>query len=98
MVEPFEKPVLFVKGADSDYILPQHRARIIAFFPQASVKVMSGCGHWLHAQKPRLFNSIARRFFVAVYTWRLKNNRLHRVVGLPVVLYCDIAFTATIHH
>lgn len=65
MVEPFDKPVLFVKGGDSDYILPQHRERIIALFPQASVKVMSGCGHWLHAQKPRLFNSIARRFFVS---------------------------------
>jgi esterase len=65
MVEPFAKPVLFVKGGDSDYIQPQHRERIIAFFPQASVKVMSGCGHWLHAEKPRLFNSIARRFFVA---------------------------------
>lgn len=65
MVEPFVKPVLFVKGADSDYILPQHQERIIACFPQASVKVMLGCGHWLHAQKPRLFNSIARRFFVA---------------------------------
>jgi esterase len=64
MVEPFEKPVLFVKGGDSDYILPQHQERIIAFFPRASVKIMSGCGHWLHAQKPRLFNSIARRFFV----------------------------------
>ncbi len=65
MVDPFDKPVLFVKGADSDYILPQHRKRIIRFFPQASVKVMADCGHWLHAQKPRLFNSIARRFFVS---------------------------------
>jgi esterase len=64
MVEPFQKPALFVKGGDSDYILPQHQERIIAFFPQASVKIMSGCGHWLHAQKPRLFNSIVRRFFV----------------------------------
>lgn len=65
MVEPFAKPVLFVKGSDSDYILPQHRERIMAFFPQASVRIMADCGHWLHAQKPSLFNSIARRFFVA---------------------------------
>ena len=64
MVEPFEKPVLFVKGADSAYIQSRHQERINALFPQASVKIMSGCGHWLHAQKPRLFNSIVRRFFV----------------------------------
>jgi esterase len=48
--------------ADSDYILPQYREHIVALFPQTSVKVISGCGHWRHAQKPGLFNSIARRF------------------------------------
>ena len=62
--ESFTRDVLFIKGGDSDYILPEHRSRILALFPAAKVKIMPGCGHWLHAQKPRLFNSIVQRFLV----------------------------------
>jgi len=60
--KPFTKNVLFIKGGDSSYILPEHRERIISLFPRAEVKIMPDCGHWLHAQQPRLFNSIVRRF------------------------------------
>ena len=59
----FTSDVLFIKGGDSDYILPEYRSAIMARFPKATVKVMPGCGHWLHAQQPRLFNSIVGRFF-----------------------------------
>lgn len=55
-------PTLFIKGGDSDYILPEHRERVLSLFPEASVKVMPGCGHWLHAQQPELFNGIVGRF------------------------------------
>lgn len=58
-------PVLFIKGGESNYILQEHQCSILALFPQATVKVMPGCGHWLHAQQPRLFNGITRRFLVA---------------------------------
>jgi len=57
--------VLFVKGGDSDYIREEHRQAILTLFPAAAVKVMPGCGHWLHAQQPRLFNSIVARFLSA---------------------------------
>jgi esterase len=60
----FTSAVLFIKGGDSDYILPEHRSTIMALFPEATVKIMPGCGHWLHAQQPRLFNSIVRRFLL----------------------------------
>ncbi len=62
--EPFTRDVLFIKGGDSDYILPQHRDTILGLFPRATVKVMPGCGHWLHVQQARLFNNIVRRFLV----------------------------------
>ena len=62
--ETFTSDVLFIKGGDSDYILPEHRSAIMALFPKATVKVMPDCGHWLHAQQPRLFNSIVGRFLV----------------------------------
>ena len=60
--KPFASDVLFIKGGDSDYILPQHRDIILSLFPRASVKVMPGCGQWLQAQQARLFNNIVVRF------------------------------------
>ena len=62
IMHAYEGPVLFIKGGDSDYILPQHRATVLALFPAADLKVMPGCGHWLHAEQPGLFNGIVRRF------------------------------------
>ncbi len=58
----FAGPVLFIKGGESDYIRDAHRERITAFFPAATLKVMPGCGHWLHAEQPQLFNRIVARF------------------------------------
>ena len=62
---PFPGPVLFIKGENSDYIGAGHRAVIEALFPAAQLKIMPGCGHWLHVEKPELFNSIVRRFLDA---------------------------------
>ncbi|MFY8275067.1 alpha/beta fold hydrolase [Pseudoalteromonas sp. SSDWG2] len=47
---------LFIKGADSDYILSEHREQIMTLFPNAKAKVIQGAGHWLHAQKPAAVN------------------------------------------
>ena len=59
-------PVLFIKGAESDYLLPEYQAQVIAQFPQASAKVIPGAGHWLHAQKPQLFNRLVMDFLSKV--------------------------------
>lgn len=59
---PYKGETLFVKGELSDYILPQHREAIEALFPNAQLRVLPGCGHWLHAEQPRLFNSLVGRF------------------------------------
>ena len=59
---PYTGPVLFIKGGDSDYIGEKHQSRILALFPGAQLKVMPGCGHWLHAEQPRLFNNLVGRF------------------------------------
>jgi esterase len=55
-------PVLFIKGGASDYIQEQHWPAIQLLFPAASIRVMPGCGHWLHVEKPELFNGIVARF------------------------------------
>jgi esterase len=62
---PYRDPVLFIKGGESDYIREEHRSHILALFPAAEVKIMPGCGHWLHAQRPQLFNGIVGRFLDA---------------------------------
>ncbi len=62
---PFQGPVQFLKGGDSDYVLEDHRHHIVSLFPQAELKVMPGCGHWLHAERPRLFNNLVGRFLDA---------------------------------
>ena len=61
-VAPYAGPVLFIKGGESDYIREENRHQILGLFPHATLKMMPGCGHWLHAERPSLFNSIARRF------------------------------------
>jgi esterase len=59
-------PVLFIKGGASDYIQPQYWPVVQQLFPEANLKVIAGCGHWLHAEKPVLFNSIVARFLVSL--------------------------------
>ena len=53
---------LFLSGANSLYVLPEHRALILAQFPMASFARIPGAGHWLHAEKPRAFEETVRIF------------------------------------
>ncbi|MDO6445892.1 alpha/beta fold hydrolase [Colwellia sp. 1_MG-2023] len=58
----FQKPTLFIKGGDSDYITEQHRPIIRQLFPHSKAKVIQGTGHWLHAEKTSVFNNTVIRF------------------------------------
>ncbi|WGW05591.1 alpha/beta fold hydrolase [Tropicibacter oceani] len=58
----FNGPALFLSGGTSDYVLPEHRARIRALFPKARFAKLPGAGHWLHAEKPRDFEASVRAF------------------------------------
>lgn len=62
---PWAGPVLFLSGAASDYVLPEHRDQIKILFPQARFAKIPGAGHWLHAEKPREFEAAARLFLNA---------------------------------
>ncbi|MFK0570202.1 alpha/beta fold hydrolase [Endozoicomonas sp.] len=61
----FTGETLFIKGGESDYILPEHREQVLALFPSASMRVISGAGHWVHAQKPELVTRTLLRFLGA---------------------------------
>jgi|TARA_B110000090_G_scaffold148654_1_gene163115 esterase len=58
----FNKPTLFIKGGDSDYIQASHRTIINKILPVSSVKIIQGSGHWLHAEKTTAFNKIVSDF------------------------------------
>ena len=58
----FDGPVLFLSGAESDYVLPAHRPDIKRYFPQARFAELAGAGHWLHADKPREFEAALQTF------------------------------------
>ena len=58
----FEGPALFLSGANSDYVLPEHRPTIRTFFPNSHFAKIPGAGHWLHAEKPREFEAAVRVF------------------------------------
>lgn len=61
----FDHPTLFLTGADSRYVLPEHRETIRALFPKARFARLPGAGHWLHADKPREFEETVRVFLEA---------------------------------
>jgi esterase len=60
--QAFEQAVLFIAGEKSDYIQADHKEIITALFPNASMRIIPGASHWLHAEKPEIFISICERF------------------------------------
>lgn len=58
----YQGPVLVLKGEKSAYILPEHRPAFTSLLPNTQLKVMTDCGHWLHAEKPDLFVRLVSRF------------------------------------
>jgi esterase len=61
---PYEGPTLFIKGGDSDYIQAGHRSAVEALFPCVQLKIIQNTGHWLHAEKPLIFNNLSKRFLL----------------------------------
>ena len=58
----FAGPALFVSGARSNYVLPEHRPAIRALFPAARFVAVKNAGHWLHADNPAGFLSVVESF------------------------------------
>ena len=58
-------PALFVSGARSGYLRPEHRPAIRALFPAARFLTLKDAGHWLHADNPAGFASVLETFLAA---------------------------------
>jgi esterase len=55
-------PSVFVTGANSDYVLPEHRPIIRSQFPAARFVAVKNAGHWVHADNPAGFLSVVEAF------------------------------------
>lgn len=58
----FEKPVLFIKGADSGYISEKDSVDIQQYFPKSQIATIAGAGHWVHAEQPEEFYGAVKEF------------------------------------
>ena len=48
-------PTMFVRGANSDYILDEDIEKIKKIFVESNVVTINNSGHWLHAEQPKEF-------------------------------------------
>jgi esterase len=58
----FEKPTLFIRGGNSNYIQDIDFENIKKHFPNSSFETIPNVGHWLHAENPVMFYELASDF------------------------------------
>lgn len=58
----FNKPTLFIRGGNSNYILDDDFPLINSHFPNSSIQTIPEVGHWLHAEKPKEFLELTLDF------------------------------------
>ena len=58
----FEKPTLFIRGGNSNYILDTDIENVHLHFPQMQLETIPNAGHWLHAENPKMFYELASSF------------------------------------
>lgn len=63
----YDGAILFIAGELSDYILPSYRTQTLALFPRAQLKFIPKTTHWLHAEKPEVFNAMCQRFLKTLF-------------------------------
>ena len=61
---PFDGETLFIRGEQSAYVTDAHREAIEALFSHVEVATIDGTGHWLHVEKPSLFNQMVMDFLI----------------------------------
>lgn len=58
----FEKPVLFIRGGSSNYVLDADLEGIKKHFPFSEIVTIPNAGHWLHAENPLMFYEFVSNF------------------------------------
>jgi pimeloyl-ACP methyl ester carboxylesterase len=59
---PYDGRVLWVGGAESRYVAPEHVAAMDRWFPHNRRVTVKDAGHWVHSEQPAVFIEVLRRF------------------------------------
>ena len=59
-----EKPALFIRGDQSDYVEDEDILTILDHFPLGRLETISPAGHWVHAEQPDRLYQLVRDFLV----------------------------------
>ena len=62
---PYGKPVLFVRGEASDFLLDEDISLIRGLFPQAELRTIPRAGHLPHVENPAAFLQTVNEFLAA---------------------------------
>jgi pimeloyl-ACP methyl ester carboxylesterase len=60
--QPYDKPVLFIRGEKSNYVRDADFPAIQELFPLATLVTIADAGHWVHADKPQQFMQAVMQF------------------------------------
>ena len=55
---PYPSTTLFIKGGNSNYMVPAYKDAVITLFPKAKYTIIKDAGHWPHAEKPEAFSKV----------------------------------------
>ncbi len=58
----FDKPALFIRGGNSDYVTDQDVKQIMINFPRSEIQTIQEASHWVHAEKPNDFFEMVTQF------------------------------------
>jgi pimeloyl-ACP methyl ester carboxylesterase len=61
-VAPYQGPVLWMGGANSDYVRDDYAPAMDALFPHNRRITIKNAGHWVHSEQPEVFVEVLRRF------------------------------------
>ncbi len=75
-ISKFEKPTLFVKGGNSDYILLEDYEQIRYNFPNAEIMTIADASHWVHVESPEPFFQLTMGFASGHPTWYEKSRKM----------------------
>ncbi|XP_044791608.1 protein ABHD11 isoform X2 [Bubalus bubalis] len=60
--ETYSGPTLFLRGGNSQFLLPSHYPEIRRLFPRAQMQTVPNASHWVHSERPQDFTAAVRSF------------------------------------
>lgn len=58
----YDGPAFFIRGGNSDYVLPEYHEAMRRQFPRCVLKTVENAGHWVHSEKPEALQRLVGNF------------------------------------